>query len=213
MGSSNLDEWVDWEQKTCHFNDGSFEAVLNLCALGARNEDEIFFEAVPQLSMTQIMMTTPVEMFLDEVSNSGGIQKREYFPLPSSKGYGSMIGSSYYLAVVDKNDLKEVLAEFLAYFFYEEERVTAQDEAMLFSISSKETQAALDELLELENGELRKEFLETALREADRFSYPINAVAEVILDEARRYFAGQITAEKAAEYIQNRVQLYLDEQG
>ena len=55
--------------------------------------------------------------------------------------------------------------------------------------------------------------METALREADRFSYPINAVAEVILDEARRYFAGQITAEKAAEYIQNRVQLYLDEQG
>ena len=33
------------------------------------------------------------------------------------------------------------------------------------------------------------------------------------MDEATRYLKGEITAEKAVEYIQNRVQIYLDEQG
>ena len=35
----------------------------------------------------------------------------------------------------------------------------------------------------------------------------------VVEDEAFRYFSGEITAEKAAEYIQNRVSIYLAEQG
>ena len=38
-------------------------------------------------------------------------------------------------------------------------------------------------------------------------------VADIIREEANRYFVGEVSDEKAAEYIQNRVSLYLAEQG
>lgn len=213
LGISNLDEWIEWEEGSCHFDDGSFEVVLELSALGAKDTDELSFDETPQLNVSQIMMATPVEMFLDKASDSGGIQKRKCFPLPSNKGLGGMIDSSYYLAVVDKDDLANAQSEFLMSFFGEQEQVTTQDEAIFFSISTKETQAALDELLVFEDGELKKEFFEEILKEINRFVYPMNDVTEVILEESSRYFAGDITAKQAAEYIQNRISIYLAEQG
>ena len=38
-------------------------------------------------------------------------------------------------------------------------------------------------------------------------------LAQVVRSEAERYLAGEITAEKAAEYIQNRVSIMLAEKG
>ena len=35
----------------------------------------------------------------------------------------------------------------------------------------------------------------------------------VMREEVKRYFAGEITAEKAAEYIQNRISIMLAEKG
>ena len=40
-----------------------------------------------------------------------------------------------------------------------------------------------------------------------------NELRSVINSEVNRYFAGELTAEKAAEYIQNRISIYLAEQG
>ena len=39
------------------------------------------------------------------------------------------------------------------------------------------------------------------------------AVRDLIMEEAVRYFAGDITLEQAVAYIQNRVSLYVAEQG
>lgn len=38
------------------------------------------------------------------------------------------------------------------------------------------------------------------------------AIESIVLDEADLFFSGSYTAEQAAERIDNRVQLYLDEQ-
>ena len=56
-------------------------------------------------------------------------------------------------------------------------------------------------------------FVRDAVSRADHLRYSEGELYDVMMEEATRYFSGQITAEKAAEYIQNRVQLYLDEQG
>ena len=40
-----------------------------------------------------------------------------------------------------------------------------------------------------------------------------SAVYDVMVEEAYRYLAGVITAKQAADYVQNRVSLYLAEQG
>ena len=48
----------------------------------------------------------------------------------------------------------------------------------------------------------------------DHISYGTqNVIYEVMYEEAARYFAGDITAKQAAEYTQNRVSIYLAEQG
>ena len=51
------------------------------------------------------------------------------------------------------------------------------------------------------------------IEKADHFGYAENEIYKVMLAEAGSYFAGSITAEKAAEYVQNRISLYLAEQG
>ena len=53
-----------------------------------------------------------------------------------------------------------------------------------------------------------------AIGRADHFMYSSQSEPfKVIKEEAARYFKGEITAEKAAEYIQNRISIYLAEQG
>ena len=51
------------------------------------------------------------------------------------------------------------------------------------------------------------------IRQADHLQFWRNAVFDVMTEEAYRYFAGDITAKQAADYVQNRVSLYLAEQG
>ena len=48
---------------------------------------------------------------------------------------------------------------------------------------------------------------------ADQFIYFNKELNEILNSEANRYFAGEITAKQAADYVQNRVSIYLAEQG
>ena len=45
------------------------------------------------------------------------------------------------------------------------------------------------------------------------YLYTENEIMKVMREEALRFFAGELTAEKAAEYMQNRISIYLAEQG
>ena len=48
---------------------------------------------------------------------------------------------------------------------------------------------------------------------ADHYGGGDSEICKVVREEGLRYLRGEITAEKAAEYIQNRVSIYLAEQG
>ena len=61
--------------------------------------------------------------------------------------------------------------------------------------------------------EERRELIDY-LHAADHYAAgSVTEIAKIVKEETLRYFAGEITAEKAAEYIQNRVSIYLAEQG
>ncbi|MBQ2749353.1 MAG: hypothetical protein IJF34_06195, partial [Clostridia bacterium] len=47
---------------------------------------------------------------------------------------------------------------------------------------------------------------------ADHFRYTNNEIFNVMKEEAANYFGGLCTAKQAAEYVQNRISLYLAEQ-
>ena len=50
------------------------------------------------------------------------------------------------------------------------------------------------------------------IRRGDHFQYFRNEVFDVMYEEAGRFFSGSITAKQAADYVQNRISLYLAEQ-
>ena len=50
------------------------------------------------------------------------------------------------------------------------------------------------------------------IEKADHLRYYDSELHQVIRNEAQSFFSGSITAEKAAEYVQNRISLYLAEQ-
>ena len=210
-----LDEWVDFEKKTCHFDDGSFAAILELCALGAKDQAELDTgDATPYLNYTQITAYKDVWELIDEEN------PKVYCSVPSAADKGTMVWGSEYLAVVDKKDVKEAQAEFLMHYFYEENRIYLRDESGLFSIKTEETANRLKPY-EPEEGEQvwvdpNEPALEKAtwdlLENAGCFAYVKNDVTRVLLEEAGRYFAGEITAEQAADYVQNRISIYLAEQ-
>ncbi|MBQ6990241.1 MAG: hypothetical protein IJN58_04220, partial [Clostridia bacterium] len=51
------------------------------------------------------------------------------------------------------------------------------------------------------------------IQNADHLQDYKNEISAVISEEAGRYFGGMITAKQAADYVQNRISLYLAEQG
>ena len=62
-------------------------------------------------------------------------------------------------------------------------------------------------------GEEQYEITWKYIESADHLQYYENEIHKVIYEEAGRYFGGMITAKQAADYVQNRISLYLAEQG
>ena len=71
------------------------------------------------------------------------------------------------------------------------------------------------ELAQLQNSMSGEEPYKTTwsyIHNADHFVYTQNEIYEVMKKEAASYFSGTITAKQAADYVQNRISLYLAEQ-
>ena len=82
--------------------------------------------------------------------------------------------------------------------------------------SFAEVLEGLREMLEAHNrgcGQEQYEKTWEAISEGDHFQYFRNEVFDVMYEEAGRFFSGSSTAKQAAEYVQNRISLYLAEQG
>ena len=56
-----------------------------------------------------------------------------------------------------------------------------------------------------------EELLEV-INESRAYSTRFNAITKILYEETQPFFAGERTAEDVAMYVQNRVQLYLNEQ-
>lgn len=72
--------------------------------------------------------------------------------------------------------------------------------------------AQLNESMDMLGGEEQYYRTWAMIRQADHFRYFRNVVYDVMHEEASRYFAGDITLNQAADYIQNRVSIFLAEQ-
>ena len=280
--TQNLDEWIDWKSNTAHFDDGTFEALLEFCSQGSTTEEVTeymlqLFATVSQWGRTwkvnSFTLTDAVESYrFTDVEKALSYQKgitntdgpeggptswvQVDFPMPSSVYDGYEIFAHNLYAVVDNEESKEAAGDLLKWLILENveedfpEKETVPFLSMGwsgFSINRDETDrylrrlmngyvdpeeevAALSEesasiasvVIAIRNdaivhnmkcGQEQYEITWEYIHKADHLQYYQNELFDVIHEEAGRYFGGMITAKQAAEYVQNRISIYLAEQG
>ncbi|MBQ4623079.1 MAG: hypothetical protein IJB51_00890 [Clostridia bacterium] len=160
------------------------------------------------------------------------------YPIPSSVYDGFEIYVPEFFTVVNDEASQEAAGEFLKWHFLEnviEEFPSKDLNVSLYplSVNRDETDRFLkrniDGEIEITEGlEGLREMLEAFNRRCgqeqydktwemicrgDHFQYFRNEVFDVMYEEAGRFFSGSSTAAQAAEYVQNRISLYLAEQG
>ena len=279
---NDLDEWIDWETSTCHFDDGTFAPLLELCALGCTAE-EAWEHTVSKAPIGDwwsrdekagsFTLQDVVESYrFTDVASAQKFQKglpvikdryagpstwvQVDFPMPSRVHDGYAIDPHNLYAIVDHKDSKEAAADFLQWVILEDvieefpEKDTADFLAKCwdgFPINKDETDRYLrrlidgyvdpEEVVANLSPETRSQYPDTVaferywtqrydarcgqsqyeitwdyIEKADHLRYADSELHRVIRNEANGFFTGAISAEKAADYIQNRISLYLAEQ-
>ena len=226
-GLRRLDEWIDWDAGTCRFDDGDFERVLTFCgSCSTREEADAYVNAHSDEPVKIDQMT-----FMSGVASSGDIDENgnryAYFWLPSRVHQGPEVYTPYLMGIVKNEKYEEAAKDFMDFVFLTDLAEGAKDDEGItrlikggksaewiegYSINVKENGAILDSY-GCKSGSEERKLTEEWLGKADQIVYIASELHEVLTDEANRYFAGEITAKQAAEYVQNRVSIYLAEQG
>ncbi len=233
----NVDEWIDWDAGEAHFDGEDFTDFLKFCNSFANDMDEVNANLSAygsyMLTYMQDSRQMGVRFIMDDPEVYGPYAvKRVFLSLPGIER--SSINASAFLGVVKNGESEEAGKELIRYLFLEDDWTKSYGDTDSesgeivfdgFSIVKEESHACIYVDLEpevngnyrdldwLERTEKAYDVLWKEIEEAQGYRYSYNETLKVAYEEALRYFAGEITAEKAAEYIQNRVSIYLAEQG
>ena len=272
----DLDEWIDWETNTAHFDDGTFEAMLEFCNQGG-TQDEVdqymnwlWSSAESQYARDWIVGTFELhdtvegyrftdvkkaQVYQESFAEAEGVNWVQVdFPMPSRVHDGYEIVAENFFAVVDHEETRSAAGDFLMWLFGENVDETFTETIQWgislgmvnFSINKNETDLCLHRLLNayvdpdeevakirkdtdhseiflsnirtglliqnLQCGEEQYEITWDYINNADHYQYANNELFDVMKKEAASYFSGTITAKQAADYVQNRISLYLAEQ-
>ena len=256
--ANDLDQWINWEEYTSHFDDGTFEDMLVFCNQGVSEDEAEQYQSwlssvfpgqfARDWTVGSFILKDSVESFrFTEVKKAQDYQKaiRESernwvqldFPMPSSVHDGYGIIAHNFFAVVENEKSRNTTGELLEWLILEHVTEEFPDEGISlwirdgFSINRDETDRYLrrllnayvdpeenpkkKELAQLQNSMSGEEPYKTTwsyIHNADHFVYTENEIYEVMKKEAASYFSGTITAKQAADYVQNRISLYLAEQ-
>ena len=225
--------WIDTDQGTCRFDEESFIDLLEFCGRFAPNQETAMANQGP---------AGGVSVFYSDfaVSDPGSLVLRQFYerwseygtdgvlvPSPTNKSAGYYIMPDQMYSVLKTSESKEKAGAFMQWVLSEENQDRAAEGfqdgfGMPVRIDSyqKLTEimkaAEKDEYSDYSDQELDVFYREgmAVFQRADHYYIHGNsAIAGMILEEGDRYFAGEITAAQAAEYIQNRVSIYLAEKG
>ena len=140
---------------------------------------------------------------------------------------GTEIYTPYFMGIVKSGEYEDAAKDFMEFVFLNDlaegteagggevcliKNGEKAEEIEGYSINVKENGAIL-ESYGIRSGSEERELAEEWIGKADQFVYIHSELHEVLTSEAYRFFAGEITAKQAAEYVQNRVSIYLAEQG
>ena len=222
FGRGNFEEWIDRQTGTARFESGDFIDLLRLCKRFAEDQDTVDANTkngetpspfIPYYQGFGTGMIVSLWEDAETLSLFGGVGAGKYT--------GTGISSESFLGVPVNCPHRTEVKAFLTYLFSEptQRSLLESGEHGEFTPLKQELSREISE--DLKEMQLNKAELNVSpervmgiIRMADHFGGNYQGeINEIVEEEAFRYFAGEITAEKAAEYIQNRESIYLAEQG
>ena len=208
-------QYMDLEAGTCSFDSEDYISLLEECAAAASefgSDSAALYNSLLQFELLQNLIRVSTIS-----SNYGG--DYAYVGAPNETTNGSMFSPDLCFTISSASEHKDAAWQLV--------RSCLSEEHQQMNITSFPTSACvLDAMINdaVKNGVHYYEY-EYELDEADaaklrglisetqmvQDAYP--AVLNIMAEDAAQFFAGQITAEQAAVYTQNRVSTWLAEQG
>lgn len=229
-----MDEFVDWDNGTCEFTGEYFKELL----IFAKEYDPDFSEGGLSQNIRNgnivlsVGLITSVADYQIQSELYGG--KLSFVGYPTAGGSGTAVSfRGNELAINAKAENQEVAWEFVKYYLlngYTGEGfpvVTAQFDKVMAESMEPTMITSVEGTYEVAKGTYQGkgtyievftatqadvEAVKKLVEEADnRYEYNTE-ILNIITEEAEGYFVGQKDLEQTTEIIQNRVQLYLQEQ-
>lgn len=222
MITSYLDRAMDWETGSCDFDNAEFVSILE-AASRVKSDRSKEFELPGQFENTWSRLGRG-QVLMMRTSRGGGTTSlafdadysgREvcYFSLPTFDGEELLrVQLELAAGIFAGSEQKEGCLEFI--------RFTLMDPTANMHISSRPLYRPLfDEMLEANVGDYPNQIsieeaaeLRELVERADKLAIYDDSAMDIILEEAGAYFAGAQSAEQTAEYVQNRLSIYIAEQ-
>ena len=221
MAADYLDRAMDWETGSCDFDNAEFVSILE-AASRVKSDRSKEFEQPGQFENTWSRLARG-QVLMMRMSRGGGTS------LAFDADYSGKEVCYFSLPTVDGEELLRVQLELAAGIFAGSEqkegcwefiRFTLMDPTANMHISSRPLYRPLfDEMLEANVGDYPNQIsieeaaeLRELVERADKLAIYDDSAMDIILEEAGAYFAGAQSAEQTAEYVQNRLSIYIAEQ-
>lgn len=227
--------FLNLEDGSCDFDNELFRQALELiagCKCGESQSSALTYEAMMAEKLERIDQTKQGQ-YLAESGAFGGVGfmsgtgekygEEIFFPgYPSESGNGNLIHSYGYLVVNAKTEHWEEAADFLRYYYSKEFQTKRENRSDILRKDVYREQYEVQDgfILDKQSGNKiddRKEgesYLDAAMAYLDGCAPEpagIGPVQEIIREEAEAYFQGSQNLDNTVRNVQNRVQLYLDE--
>ena len=208
-------QYMDLEAGTCSFDNEDYISLLEECAAAASefgSDSAALYNSLLQFELLQNLIRVSTIS-----SNYGG--DYAYVGAPNETTNGSMFSPDLCFTISSASEHKDAAWQLVRSCLSEEHQsalsggfpASAQaldamiDDAVANGVHYYEYEYELDEA---DAAKLRGLISET---QTAQDAYP--AVLNIMAEDAAQFFAGQITAEQAAAYTQDRVSIWLAEQG
>ena len=232
----SMDEFIDWEAGTCNFLGESFQNVLKFAKEYQGKRFESFYNAVRNKEILFIIQNMSC---VEDYSLWSGIfgETIEFIGYPTTSGSGSVAYFTEGLAIYSKTNYPSECWSFVKNYILEGYEKGMGFPIVKTKLEKMFEESLQEDTVQNVNGGTvkvcRKLYQEKNNKNATvkvfkasksdveavrkliesisgKHAYH-NDIMNIIDEEAESYFCGQKSIEQAAKIIQNRVQLYLDE--
>ncbi len=221
--------FVDWEQGICHFDTEEFVSLLECSGAWAdmrKNRDVAYGkeELISRLALVEQLWRTPatLESYYTNLEELGG--SCVYIGYPTESGNGSFV-EGWGFAINRSSTCKDGAKAFLEYLMspkvqwerWEETGNLPVDRELLERVM-KESVGILSDGQEAASshsgipGEEEIQYYWELLLNSKAVGNRYNGIQDIISEETAGYYEGNRDPWEVAGVLQNRVQLYLDEQ-